>query len=241
MYDFYDDHVSSKDYKRARNQVDAIYAEVPDTEGCMENIHSGAKCGAWCCEFQNPSLYYVEFLATWNTVANSWPKSEIAELVASSIRQHFDDAPTKGCIFWDKSKKTCRQHTTRPMACRLYAQEPEDEFKPKYERLKILYENNPKAVIRDQCNLVTSKGTPPTKDQIDQWDKQIKLAEQDIGINPSLMHDGTGGSYRTYKDHIILKIGSPGFLSQLTELKARGDKNAQEHFIQAVIGEFEVK
>ena len=240
MYEFYDNLVSPKTLKQARHQLQNIYNDVPETIGCMENLYKGAKCGSWCCEHQFPSLYYSEFLNTWNTVINTWSRDKIAELIASCIRQYFDDAPTKSCVFWNKDTKLCSQHTTRPLACRIYGQEPHEEFKPKYERLKILYQNDSRAVIREQCSLVKTKGKPPTKQQIEQWDKEIKLVEEDIGISRSVMTDANGGSYRSYKDHILLQIGKPIFLNQLQDLRMSGNKEEQERFVQTFINDFEM-
>lgn len=230
MYEFYEQPVPPKVWKKARATISDIYKDIPETEGCTVNIAKSDGCGAWCCLHQTPSVFYSEFLYSWNKIENSWTSQQKADLIIRCIRAYFDDTPTKGCVFWDKNTKLCQQHETRPFNCRCYSQIPEEEFRPRYERLKVLYEKNPKAVVRDQCNLTTSPN-PPTKQQIDQWWAELTHVEVDIGIPPHIANDNPGGSYRTYHDHIMLKISSAVFLDHLMKLRQSGDKVEQEKFI----------
>lgn len=226
MYEFYDKEIPKKTYRQARNQIESVYRDIPETNSCGEHI---GKCEAWCCQVHSPSLFYSEFLGTWNVVKN-WDQDKLADLIEKCVRQYFSSKFVKGCVFWDEKSKNCSQHSTRPFACRVYGQEPEDEFKPKYERLKVLY---PKEDIRPQCDLVMPKNAP-SKEQIDKWFNEIKIAESDIGINKNLMNDLVGGSYRTYKDHILLQLANTGLFDKLLNLKIQGTLDEKEEFIKEV-------
>jgi len=218
MYDFYDKPISDSDWQRARKAIRRLYGEIPETEGCLVNIAKENGCGSWCCEFQSPSLFYSEFLYAWKQVEEHWPKEKVIKLYLRCVESHLSKATTKGCVFWDRSTKLCGIHEQRPYNCRSYGQIPQEEFKPRYERLKILYENDPTAVVRDQCNLVTSP-KPPTKKDNDEWFKELHFIERDIGVHPSLMNDQNGGSYRQFHDHILLKTSSEAFLEKLKKLR----------------------
>lgn len=196
----------------------------------MKNIAKEGGCGAWCCEHQTPSLFYSEFLYAWNRVENSWPKDRKIKLILRSVEAYFSSKPTKGCIFWDRETKFCTIHETRPYNCRTYGQIPDEEFKPRVHRLKVLYADNPEAVIRDQCDLVTSP-KPPTKKELDDWFAELTFIEGDIGIPKSLMNDGDGGSYRQFHDHVLLKTCSDELLYHMSELRASGSDNDKKAFI----------
>lgn len=227
MYEYYDQKVEPKVWKRAKETLKDIYADIPETEGCMENIAKENGCAAWCCEHQNPSVFFSEFSYTWNKITGTWTKAQQADLFIRAVRAYFDKGTAKGCIFWDTESKLCQQHETRPYNCRLYGQTPEEDFKPRYERLKVLY---PEADIRPQCGLVKS-ANPPTKAQIDGWFNEIRLVELDMGIHPSLHNDKDGGSYRSYHDHILLKVGNAPFLKHISQLRDASAEE-QEKFIE---------
>lgn len=230
MYEFYEIPLALQSKKDLKN----LYESIPETEGCMKNIGTEGGCGAKCCQFQSPSAFYVEFLYAWNYLITTWPKEKIYDLIIRSVRNVISNAPTKGCACWDSDSKLCLIHERRCFNCRIYAQTPEEEFKPRYEKLKVLYSENPNAVIMDQCNLVCTVGKSPTTEEINEWFFLVMVAERDMGLSPTLMHDGDGGTYRTYHDHIILKIGSPGFLKKLTELRELTDNEAKEKFVETL-------
>lgn len=234
MYEFYEP-ADSKNWKIAKRDLNNIYEEIPSTEGCLKYIAlsvSNGGCGGKCCEIQQPSLFVSEFTNTMNWIRNNFSVSEIIDVNINAIRTYVLGKPTNGCIFFDKENKTCTIHKVRPLACRLYSQEPEEEFKPKYERLKILYENNPDANLMEQCNLTQTIGEKPTKERINGWWERLKLIEQDIGIDRKDLHDEDGGSYRTYVDHILLSSYSGDFLNKLTVIRENGSQEEKESFLK---------
>ncbi len=179
------------------------------------------------CEHQNPSVFYSEFLLSWGKISGSWTKKAKADLVVRALRNYFNPSVSKGCVFWDKTTKLCQQHETRPYNCRIYGQRPEEEFKPRYEKLKVLY---PEADVRNQCDLVKSP-KPPTKAEIDEWFNQVRYCEHDVGVHHSLHHDGDGGSYRSYHDHILLTVANEVLLRHISRLRKSGTVEEQEKFV----------
>lgn len=232
MYDFYHTPVSSDKDKRARRALKNLYSSIPDTEGCQSNIEKGESgCGAWCCSIQSPQVMFAEFMQTWSYVKDNWDIVDIRKIIIKAISVYLDGKITKGCVFWDRNTKYCLQHKTRAFNCRIYAQIPDEDFKPRFERLKVIYQDEPNAQFRYQCNLVTSVGKPPTVDDINEWFRELNYIEKDFGIPEHLINDGPGGSYRTYHDHIILHLGSDIFLSRISRLREKGSKDEIKAFI----------
>lgn len=212
-----------------------IYSGVPDTKGCMENINAEGGCGAWCCEQQSPQVLYVEFLNAWHYISLNWSRPKITELVGRALRNYLSTDMNKGCIFWDKSTKLCTQHESRPLACRTYGVMPEEEWKPRYERLKVL---NPG--LREQCNLVsTVDDKPVTKEQTDHWFQNIKDIEHSLGIAFDKMDDKPGGTYRTFHDHIVLSLYGRVVLAELTKMKLHGSAVSKEKLVETVLSMLE--
>lgn len=235
MFEFYKSKIDEDVLKDSRKQLRNLYAEIPETKGCMDNINKEGGCGAWCCREQNPQVMYVEFLNTWNSILNGQPTDKIASLVIKAVRVYLDESPTKGCMMWDKNSKQCTIHSTRPMNCRMYGQIPEEEFKPRFERLKVLYADKPEVVIRDQCNLVESVGKKPTVEDSDKWMTELDRIENFIGIPASFRNDGMGGSYRTFHDHILLRLCGLGFWQQISNLRLSGTKDDKEKFVKDLV------
>ena len=238
MYEFYHIGVSEKTLKQSRKDIHNIYDSISETEGCIENLPT---CGAWCCEHQNPSVLYSEWLNTYWRISRDWSRANLSDLFLRAVSTYIDANPTKGCVFWDKDSKHCMQHYTRPYNCRTYGQVPEEDFKPRYERLKVLYADKPGAVIKDQCSLVKSSGKKPTVKDMTEWFEQLKIIEHDIlsdqqplmrNMVHSIIHDGDGGTYRTYHDHILLQMAPPTFLQQLTQLRIKGSKTEKDEFLK---------
>lgn len=228
MYDFYSSRFGDKVLKKNRKELRRLYEQIPSTTGCMENINKDGGCSGWCCEEQNPQLMYSEFLNTWNYVVQNWSTEKISALVMRAVKSYLNGEKVKGCVFFDKETRLCSQHETRPFNCRTYGQIPEEEFKPRYERLKILY---PDAPFKDQCSLVKTDGNRPTEDDMDAWFHHLRLIEKELLGTFSLVHDGDGGSYRTYHDHILLRIGNMSFLMTLTKLRLSGTPEKKEQFL----------
>ena len=235
MYEFYKLKPGEDVLKKSRKELKRLYSQVPETEGCKENIAKEDGCGAWCCEHQTPQVMYVEFLNTWHFVLQNYPAEKVASLLLKAVRLYLSDNPTKGCIFWDKKTKLCSQHQTRPLNCRAYGQIPDEEFKPRFERLKVLYEKQPLAYVKEQCNLVKTVGDKkPTKEDTDAWQVYLEQIEASIGIDKKLISDAPGGSYRAYHDHILLRLGSVPFLTELTSVKTSGTKEEKEAYVKAL-------
>jgi Fe-S-cluster containining protein len=188
MYEFYHQTVPTAVQKVTRRSLRNLYEAIPDTEGCIENINKDSGCGGWCCQIQNPQVMFSEFLLTWNQITHNWTKSQLIDLICRAISSYIDTKPTKGCVFWDSQTKLCGQHETRPFNCRTYAQVPEEDFKPRFEALKILYQDQPDADLRNQCGLVKTVGKKPTTADIDSWFAELTLIERDFGIRQSLIN-----------------------------------------------------
>ncbi len=236
MYEFYNPP-DSKTWKVAKRDLNNIYDEVPKTEGCLKYISLpvlDGGCGGRCCEIQQPSLFVSEFINTINWVYSHFKPLELVDINIRAIRTYVIGKPTNGCIFFNKENKMCTIHDVRPLTCRTYSQEPEEEFNPKYERLKVLYKDNSEAELMDQCSLTQTFGKKPTREQINNWWERLKLIEQDIGVDIKSLHDGDGGSYRTYVDHILLSSYSTEFLDQLTTIRKNGSKEEKASFLEVL-------
>jgi len=222
--------------ENAQKSLEYLYKKIPDTKGCMEYISKPASkggCGAWCCKLQNPQVLYSEFLLTWNHITHNWSDEKIGELIRRSLENYMQDSYVKGCVFWSRETKLCGQHETRPFNCRIYGITPEEEWKPRYERLKVIYPDT-----KPQCGLVsTTDGSEFTKKKSDAIWREVKQVEQMIGIRPELITDDFGGSYRTYHDHILLHIFGESGLEFLTEVNLNSSDEEKaghiEHLMNA--------
>jgi Fe-S-cluster containining protein len=228
MYDYYY-YITADKLKIAKKELKVLYSDIPETEGCKENIPNN--CGAWCCQIQSPQVLLSEFLHSWTTIKSSWKKEQIIQLLQSAVKNYLNTGLVKGCVFWNKESKLCNQHHTRPFNCRTYSQIPDEEFKPRYERLKVLYPNED---LRDQCGLTKTVGNKPTKEDIDRWFEWLKIIDREMGVDPKLIHDGDGGLYRTYHDHILLYLGSDMFLSTLTRIRLKSTEDEKLKFIEKI-------
>lgn len=209
---------STSDKKKIKDAIailDYAYSKIPSTKGCLEHINlpeSKGGCGGWCCKYQFPSVLYVEFLNTWKYVTSNWDDEKIGNLIKASLKNYLFDSPVKGCVFFDHDSRMCSQHSTRPLACRVYGIIPEEEFKPRYERLRVINPN-----VRDQCNLVeTENGKTVTTKDTDYWWKEVKQAEKSLGIKDSYITDEYHGSYRAYHDHILIHLFGEEHMSKLS-------------------------
>ena len=224
--------------ENAMSVLDYIYKQIPNTKGCMENINkpeAEGGCGAWCCQVQNPSVLYVEFLNSWREVTSNWSDERMGNLIRACLRNYLFDKPSKGCVFFDHESKMCSQHETRPYNCRIYGITPEEEFKPRYERLRVL--NNE---VRDQCHLVeTENGEPVTTKDTNSWWNQVKQQEKAIGIKEELITDEPEGSYRTYHDHILIHLFGIEHLEKLTAARMYLEDEDKESLIENMMTAYE--
>jgi len=227
--------VTPKKEKEARVSLNVLYSKIPDTKGCMEHIgkpESEGGCGAWCCRMQTPQVLYSEFLNTWKNVTSSFSDGDFESLIERCLRKYLYPNEDKGCVFLNKETNMCAQHETRPFNCRVYGIIPEEEFKPRYERLKVIYPD-----IREQCNLVsTVDGRKVTKKDTDNWWLELKSIEMKMGVKPDLVSDDDGGSYRTYHDHILIHLLGEENLYKLSEIRVGGSKIDKERVIQRMMG-----
>jgi Fe-S-cluster containining protein len=205
-YKFYSSiRVNNDKVKKYLSGLGDVYALIPDTNGCLENISKENGCGGWCCRIQTPQLFYCEFLLIWQFVSQNWKDEEILDLFKKSMVCAVDTVPTKGCVFFDEKSCMCRIHKVRPFNCRIYAITPEEEFDMRYKKLKDRYKDIPWAVLKPQCKLVsTVNGDVITTKDTEDWFNRILNVESKIGISKSLMTDDEGGSYRSPHDHILL-------------------------------------
>jgi hypothetical protein len=106
--------------------------------------------------------------------------------------------------------------------CRIYGITPEEEFQPRYERLKVLYEKKGEE-LRDQCDLVsTIDGKNVTKKHIDKWWDELVDIEASLGFKKEEINDSDGGTYRTFHDHLLIHLFPEDTLASLTFVKTNG-------------------
>jgi Fe-S-cluster containining protein len=210
------------------NKLNNIYKKIPKTKGCLESIKKQNGCEAHCCNYNNPSVLYVEFQNSLKNVLSNWKIDDILKLFEKAIRNYLNNSVSKSCIFWDKESKLCNQHNHRPFACQIYGITPKEEFEPKYKRLKILYKDNITAVIKDQCNLIQPEDNNlPTKKDIDTWWEELKKLEIEVGFKNSDIND-EDGTYKTFHDHLLTYFLPDKSLTELTNLKINGTYEQKE-------------
>jgi len=199
---------SSKDiqnkFHSLSEDLNSVYDSLPETVGCKDNIAKKEdSCGAWCCREQSPSVWFVEFLNSLTNHIFKMSVDDFIELIQKCLRKYLLIDKGNGCVMWDRDTKSCTHHNTRPINCRFYGVTPEEEFKPRYDRLKVL--NND---IKPQCNLIKLKSGEKfmSKELIDSSFDFIKDLEERIGVPSHFLNDSQGGSYRSYHEHILVWI-----------------------------------
>lgn len=221
MKDFYQRiRVSSKKVRNSFSSLHNLYNIIPDTKGCMENIEEQECCGGWCCKVQTPQLLYCEFLLIWNHLSKTLGDDELCELLRKCMINATKDSPSKGCIFFDNTKKMCKIHEVRPYNCRIYGITPDKEFNERYERLKEQYKDVKNAKIEKQCSLVsTEDGYEITSEDTDRWWVKLNKIEKSIGIKKGDITDEAGGSYRAPHDHVLLYNMPDNILSGIAGIR----------------------
>lgn len=214
--------------EEARIELNNLYNSVPETKGCMENL---SVCKGKCCTMQNPSLLHVEFINLWKHILIKYSLDEIVLIIKKAAWNYMTDTSVKGCIFFDDTNKTCTVHEHRPLACRVYSQEPKEEFNKKIIKLKVL---NPNKYYMEQCSLTETVGKVPAAEDTEKWWNKLKSIEKSIGIMDREINDSDIGTYRTYHDHIMLNLLSDADLRLFTEAKQTNDVRLQG----AVLGDF---
>jgi len=206
--------VGSEKPQKSISKLHDLYNKMPDTEGCMSNIEKEDGCKGWCCECQSPQLLYSEFLNLWGRVMKDWNIDSICDVIEKSLKNYVKGTTTKGCVFFNNKSKMCGVHRKRPYNCRVYGITPDEEFKPRLDRMRETYKDIVGAVIKDQCHLInTVDGEEVTIEDTNRWWKELVGIERSIGIPKDNINDDMGGSYRTPHDHILLYM-LPDFIMQ---------------------------
>jgi hypothetical protein len=206
-----------KNLDKAFLRLQKVYADMPETTGCMENL---AECKSWCCSTQTPQVMYSEFLHSWQEILKYWTLDQILSLIEEAVRCYVSKSPVKGCIFADRKSHICKQHKTRCFNCRMYGIVPKEEFNPRYEKLKEMYKDNIEVAIRDQCNIVSVVGGGKVRtEMVDKWWSEIIDIEKLIGVDEKKISDGVDGSYRTYHDHLLLYLFPDQVLYAMTQIR----------------------
>ncbi len=226
-------NINNKKIKQSLNRLESVYNKIPETKGCLENNKKSQQeggCGSWCCWEQNPSVLYVEFLNTLKDI-KQWSNKDFLNLVERCLYKYLFPNKDRSCVFLNKENNLCNNHQSRPFNCRSYGIIPEEEFKPRYERLKILYPE-----VKNQCNLVsTVDGSVVTKKHMDDWWVELNAIEMSIGIPKDNINDSPGGSYRTYHDHLLLHLLGEDGMEKLSVLRQTGTDSEKQFTINHII------
>jgi Fe-S-cluster containining protein len=211
--------------KKAFQKLNNIYKTVPDTVGCMDNICLKGKecCNAWCCRLQTPQLLYSEFLLIWDYVSKNWNDDDICSLLEKCMLNAINEIPSKGCVFLNEDNNLCKIHEQRPFNCRIYGITPDEEFNPRYEKLKKEYKMIKGAVAKPQCDLISVVGEKVTTDDTKKWWDKIVDVDKSIGIPIGMINDEMGGSYRSCHDHVLLYNLPENVLNSLAGIKMYPD------------------
>jgi len=221
-FDFYKKiKITNKKYLKYFSKLDKIYQDIPETTGCLEHIKS---CKGWCCFLQSPQFLYIEFLSIWNHLIKNWEMKDICGVIELAIKNYLAGQTTKGCIFFNRKTKLCNIHKIRGFNCRIYSITPDEDFKPRYDKMKKLYEGVIGAVIKEQCDLVSICDSKKiNKDDINKWWNELIDLEKNIGIPRNKINDDVGGSYRTPHDHLLLYIMNDDILLKLQTIRVNGN------------------
>jgi len=238
-FEFYKTIKISKANKlsKAFLKLEKIYNSIPDTMGCMENINTAASgCKAWCCKIQTPQFLYSEFLLIWDHISKNWDNDSTCDLFEKCMLNAVNKIPSKGCVFFDEKTCRCKIHRQRPLNCRIYGITPNEEFEPRYLKLKEEYKNIIGAFIRPQCDLVsTCDDSKVTVRDTNKWWKEVTEVEHFIGIPKNMITDEMGGSYRTPHDHVLLYNMPENVLNSLAGIKEYKDEFDKKRMINEII------
>jgi Fe-S-cluster containining protein len=239
---------TEKDFRVPIRKIDFEHYSglVYDIE--VENEHSFyTECGEiHNCKIQTPQLLYSEFLLLWHHVSKNWTDEEICDLFEKCMTNAVNPVPSKGCVFFDRDTCMCKAHKVRPYNCRIYGITPNEDFEPRYKRLKEEYKSIPGAVIKPQCSLVSPvDDVEVTKEEIDTWWEELVEIEISIGIPNDMVSDAIGGSYRTPHDHVLIYNMPENVLNALSGIKQYTDefekKRAIKELVQVISNVFKNK
>jgi Fe-S-cluster containining protein len=215
------------------------YSSIPSTKGCLDNINKEGGCNAWCCKIQTPQFLYSEFLLAWKHISDNWDDKEICDLFERCMLNAVDKIPSKGCVFFDEKTCMCKIHDQRAYNCRIYGITPDEEFNPRYEKLEKEYRSIVGAVIKPQCDLIsTSDEKELTTDDTDRYWKEVVNVEKMIGIPEEMVTDAMGGSYRTPHDHVLLYNMPENVLNALAGIKEYNDEFDKKRMVREIVQVF---
>jgi Fe-S-cluster containining protein len=206
--------------------LEDVYKKIPQTKGC-ESAHK--TCRSWCCKYQTPSMFYVEFLYFWNNFIKNSKKEDILKVIYLSIKNFLSNNVTKTCVLFDNEKYNCSDHKHRPFCCRVYGivhpHKWEKRVKSvKEQNLNVSEKNKANlSKVLKQCDLVKCKNG---KNHISEKDEdilfgEVEKAEIALGIPENIvrLYDHPKGSFRAIHDHIMVNIFSNDVLEKLSNLR----------------------
>jgi len=181
---------------------------------------------------------YSEFLNTWKYILNNWEMDEVIKVIERAVRSYLSGKVlNKGCIFFDKEKKLCSIHSTRPYNCRVYGVVPDEEFNKSLARVREDFKDDLSFVlIREQCDLVeTTNHEEVTTKKTDKWWARLNKIEEEMGVPKENINDDLEGSYRTFHDHLLLYIANDKLLMDLTDVRLHGEPYEKEIVANTVV------
>lgn len=226
---------SNKDkIEKTDRQLQELYKKIPQTTGCMQNInHPTSPCQAWCCKLQQPQVLLSEFSVVMKYMTENWSSDQILDIIKKALESYVSNKQIKGCIFHDSDSLLCKIHEKRPMNCRIYGIIPKEEFNKRLEKIREMIPNED---IREQCDLVsTEDGSEVTTSMTDAWFEALTTIEVDFGVLPKSIHEKTGGTYRTFPDHLLLNMFPTKILHMLSEVKAAKEEESKKKFIEILV------
>ena len=234
MYEFYANiRVKNEKSNKCFSHLIGIYSNIPQTKGCMENLEN---CGAWCCRIQTPQFLYSEFLNIWSYISVHFSDAQICDLIERCMLNAVNTCPSKQCVFFDGDAKLCSIHKVRGYNCRIYAITPVEEFNKRYEKIKEEYSHIPFAVVRPQCELVsTCNLVEVTSEDIDNWWKKLVEIEHYLGIKKKFINDDQGGSYRSPHDHILLYLMPTNILNAVAGIRLYDDETKKIIAVKEIV------
>ncbi len=208
--------VSSAKVQPPLASLNVLYDGMPDTHGCEKCAEINGKGGKdWCCIKQNPSMFYAEFFNVYKEMQDNWTKEKRKQVLFRAIRNYLSNSLQKGCIFYDNG---CTIYKQRPFNCRMYGVVPKENWDKRWEALKE--RQGDKFEAMPQCTLVSADRQISAKDE-DKWFAHTRDCEKRIGINEQTidLYDMSGGSYRTFHDHLLLEMLGEDMMSTLSLMR----------------------
>ena len=195
--------------------LNVLYDGMPGTSGCEKCAEVNGENVDWCCKTQNPSMYYAEFLKVFKEVGETWSESKKRELMLRAVKTYLDNSLSKGCVFYNEG---CTVYSVRPFACRMYGVIPQDNWDQRWKTLKERQGDSFEA--KPQCPMVSAE-TEITPSMEDKWFEHTRECEKRIGIAPETInrHDMSGGTYRTFHDHLLLEFFGEELMAVLTNAR----------------------